>query len=135
MTSKNIQALKEKIKNSEIKELKEIDTKYLVEHEILECFLKINASDDQIKKLVECHNSIFTHKFEFSNLIDTQWRTNDEMLVDNTVTLEPKYEFLRRKIFDFFYYFLIEDLSTSSSIKSIDRFKKLNKLSSFSIIS
>ena len=121
MTSENIQALKEKIKNSEIKELKEIDTKYLLEHEILECFLKINASDDQIKKLVECHNSIFTHqKFEFSNLIDTQWRTNDEMLVDNTVTLEPKYEFLRRKIFDFFYYFLLEDLSTNLSVKSIN---------------
>ena len=29
MTSENIQALKEKIKNSEIKELKELDIKYL----------------------------------------------------------------------------------------------------------
>ena len=120
MTSENIQALKEKIKNSEIKELKEIDIKYLLEYEILECFLKVNASDNQIKKLIECHNDIFTHKFEFSNLIDTQWRTNDEMLLDNTEKLIPKNEFLRRKIFDFFYYFLIEDLSTSSSIKSID---------------
>ena len=50
MTSENIQALKEKIKNSEIKELKEIDTKYLVEHEILECFLKINASDESYQR-------------------------------------------------------------------------------------
>ena len=121
MTSKNIQALKKQIKNSEIKELKEIDIKYLLEYEILECFLKVNASDNQIKKLVECHNSIFTHqKFEFSNLIDTQWRTNDEILLSNTATLEPKYEFLRRKIFDFFYYFLLEDLFTNLSVKSIN---------------
>ena len=37
-----------------------------------------------------------------------------------TQTLEPMFEHFRRKIFDFFYYFLLEDLSTSSSIKSID---------------
>lgn len=119
--SENLQVLKDKIKNSEIKELKEIDINYLVEQEILECFLKINASEVQIKKLIECHNSIFTNnKIELSNLTDIQWKTNDEMLMDNTVTLEPEYEHFRRKIFDFFYYFLLEDLSTSSLIKSID---------------
>ena len=79
--NKNIKEIKEKIKNSEIKELKDLDIKYLVEQEILDCFLRINASEDQIKKLIDCHNDIFDRvKIDYAEIIKPDWRKNNELL-------------------------------------------------------
>ena len=91
--NKNIKEIKEKIKNSEIKELKELDIKYLVEQEILDYFLRINASEDQIKKLIDCHNDIFDRvKIDYAEIIKPDWRNTDKLLVTNPrITLKPSH--------------------------------------------
>ena len=118
--NKNIKEIKEKIKNSEIKELKELDIKYLVEQEILDCFLRINASEDQIKKLIDCHNDIFdSKKVNYAEIIKPNWRKNNELLRINpkkiTKTL-VMYDFP----FEFFYCYIFENTFKTNFVKNLE---------------
>lgn len=132
--NKNIKEIKEKIKNSEIKELKELDIKYLVEQEILDYFLRINASEDQIKKLIDCHNDIFDRvKIDYAEIIKPDWRNTDELLVTNPrITLKPSHLPWRNNNepeettiknyfpFEFLYCYIFEDTFKNNIIKNLE---------------
>ena len=132
--NKNIKEIKEKIKNFEIKELKDLDIKYLVEQEILDCFLRINASEDQIKKLIDCHNDIFDRvKIDYAEIIKPDWRNTDELLVTNPrITSKPSHLPWRNNNepkemiienyfpFEFLYCYIFEDAFKNNIIKNLE---------------